>query len=71
VASQLVREDEPMPVFTQHPPPPPPSQALRSPPRTPHLRLVVSHDRPGTLHFEGEGALQRIMELMGVVTAKV
>jgi hypothetical protein len=51
VASQLIREDDPLPAFDSLPPPPPPSDGLRSHPRAPHLRLVVSQAKPATIHF--------------------
>ncbi len=50
VASQLIREDDPLPAFDSLPPPPP-SDGLRSHPRAPHLRLVVSQAKPATIHF--------------------
>jgi hypothetical protein len=55
-ASQLVREDDPLPAFDSLPPPPPPSSGdtLRSHPRAPHLRLVVSQTKPATIHFIDE-----------------
>jgi hypothetical protein len=57
-ASQLIREDDPLPSFNDlPPPPPPPSGGLRVPPaRAPHLRLVVSQPRPATVHFADETA---------------
>lgn len=66
IASQLVREDEPTPVFTAPPPPPPPMQILRNHSRAPHLRLVVSQDRPSiTVHFEPEEMLRRMFDMLG------
>jgi len=66
IASQLVREDEPTPVFTAPPPPPPPMQILRNHSRAPHLRLVVSQDRPSTtVHFEPEDMLRRMFDMLG------
>ena len=52
-ASQLIREDDPLTSFDQSPPPPPatPLHSLRSHPRAPHLRLVVSQTKPATVHF--------------------
>jgi hypothetical protein len=60
IASQLVREDEPAAIA----PPPPPAHAPRGPLRAPHLRLVVSRDRPETLHFESDDMLQRMFNLL-------
>jgi hypothetical protein len=66
VASQLVREDDPTAAFTAPPPPPPPAVVLRSPSRAPHLRLVVSRDRPGdTLRFEAVDTLRRMFDMLG------
>ena len=52
--SQFVQEGEPLATFDTLPPPPPPPTALRSHPKAPHLRLVISQDKPATVHFEGE-----------------
>jgi hypothetical protein len=64
-ASQLIREDDPLPSYDNLPPPPPPPTAitsLRNHPRAPHLRLVVSQSRPAaaTVHFSDERALELI-----------
>ena len=64
IASQLVREEEPVPVFTQ-PPPPPPAQILRNHSRAPHLRLVVSQGRPTTVQFEPDDMLRRMFDMLG------
>ncbi len=65
--SQLIREDDPLPVFDDLPPPPPASglRALRIHPRAPHLRLVVSQPKPQTVHFADESA----RELLAVLGA--
>jgi len=60
-ASQLVREDEPQPKETTLPPPPAPP-VYRSHPRAPHLRLVVSHDRPSASHFEADRGLMNVLD---------
>jgi len=65
IASQLVREEEPVPVFTQPPPPPPAAQILRNHSHVPHLRLVVSHGRPTTAHFEQDDMLHRMFDMLG------
>jgi hypothetical protein len=63
-ASQLVREDDPLPSFDNLPPPPPPGPpSLRHHPRAPHLRLVVSQSRGETLHFTDEAAVDLIKSL--------
>jgi len=49
--SQFVQEGEPLSTFdTLPPPPPPPPTALRSHPKAPHLRLVISQDKPAAVH---------------------
>jgi hypothetical protein len=62
VASQMVREAEPAAADFGPPPPPP---LVRNAARGPHLRLVISQDRPETLHFEADAMLSRIAGLMG------
>ncbi len=66
-ASQLIREDEPLPSFDNLPPPPPlplASEGLRQHPRAPHLRLVVSQAKPATVHF-ADARAQRFLEVFG------
>lgn len=65
IASQLIREDEPASAFVAPPPPPPPSQILRKHARAPYLRLVVSQDRPETLHFDASGVVQKMFDVFG------
>jgi hypothetical protein len=65
VASQLVREDEPLAMPTLPPPPPPASQIFRNHPKAPHLRLVVSQDRPGGLRSDAQDMLERIAAMIG------
>jgi hypothetical protein len=69
VASQLVREDEPLSPMTL-PPPPPPVQIQRnhSHPRAPHLRLVVSQDRPAPMNVDSNETLRRMAQLFGANT---
>ena len=62
-ASQLIREDDPLPAFDSLPPPAPPPDALRVHPRAPHLRLVVSQAKPATIHFSDEAALDLLRSL--------
>ncbi len=64
VASQLVREDEPLTAFDA-PPPPPPADMARSHPKAPYLRLVINRDKPATLHFDGEDLLKRMFDVFG------
>jgi len=58
IGSQLVQEDEPLTPYDHTlPPPPPPSASLRSHPKAPYLRLVISSsDSPSLLNF-GSGDL--------------
>jgi hypothetical protein len=66
-ASQLIREEEPRPAQPTLPPPPPPP-VYRSHPKAPHLRLVVSQDRPSAAQmdvFEAEDMLGQMMHLFG------
>lgn len=68
-ASEIIREDEPRPYQNNNPPPPPPPPAYRTHPKAPHLRLVVSQDRPATMNFEAENVLERMFEVFGPQTA--
>jgi hypothetical protein len=61
-ASQLIREDEPLIAYDSPPPPPP---ALRSHPKAPHLRLVVSQDKPAAARFDADELLSRMFEVFG------
>ncbi|HET7086840.1 MAG TPA: PAS domain-containing protein [Rhizomicrobium sp.] len=61
VSSQLVQEDEPMPQYDQNlPPPPPPAPMLRTHPKAPYLRLVVSKDNPALLNFGSGDLLEKM-----------
>jgi hypothetical protein len=62
-ASQLIREDEPFAGAERLPPPPP--NMLRGHPRAPHLRLVVSQDKPGSAALEAEALQQKTSEVFG------
>jgi hypothetical protein len=68
VGSQLVQEDEPLSNNTLPPPPMPPSDALRSHPRAPHLRLVVSRERPAIVHNEMDEMMLRMIAALDIVT---
>ena len=68
VASQLIREGEPLSAMTL-PPPPPPMPSLRNHPKAPHLRLVISQDRPTAHHFEADDALRKMIDMLGVTPA--
>jgi hypothetical protein len=60
--TQLIDENEPAPVRDIFPPMPPPT-ALRSHPKAPHLRLVVSN--PTTMSFDANAMAQSVLELFG------
>jgi hypothetical protein len=67
IASQLVREDEPVPQYDQSnlpPPPPPAGPALRSHTRAPYLRLVISRDNPSLNAFGSGDLLQKMFDLV-------
>jgi hypothetical protein len=67
--SQMIRENEPISTAANPPPPPPPAmpyvEALRSHPRAPHLRLVVS--RPASVHCEMDEAMQKLIAALDIV----
>lgn len=65
VASQLVREDEPLPAVAFQPPPRPAAQMLRNHPKAPHLRLVVSQERPAEVEVDNDEILRRMAHLLG------
>jgi hypothetical protein len=69
VGSQLVQEDEPLSSNTLPPtmPPLPPGDALRSHPRAPHLRLIVSRERPQTVHTEMDEMMLRMIVALDIV----
>jgi len=59
VGSQLIQEDESLPSYDQNLPPPPPPP-LRSHPKAPYLRLVVSRESPAFLNFGSGDLLQKM-----------
>lgn len=71
VGSQIVREDEPLSTFDVPPPPMPPMEpAIRTHPRAPHLRLVVSRDRPAAAaHMDS--AMREFVEALDSLTRPV
>lgn len=63
-ASQIIREDDPSSLPLPPPAVPPMAPpALRSHPRAPHLRLVVSQDRPATLNFGASSPMRRLFQV--------
>jgi hypothetical protein len=67
VGSQLIREDEPLSTFETPPPPMPPMLPVRSHPRAPHLRLVVSQNKPATLHFGLDEMMGKLIDALNIV----
>lgn len=63
-ASQIIREEDPCGQTNINLPPPPPP-AFRSHPRAPHLRLVVSHDRPANSNFRTASKTERLFRVFG------
>jgi hypothetical protein len=72
VGSQLIQENEPLAVHELPPPPPPPpvwpQTGLRSHPRAPHLRLVVSRPEVPAVHCEMDEAMQKLIRALDIVT---
>lgn len=70
VASQLVRESEPLPVnYENLPPPPPPTrplEILRTHPKAPHLRLVVSRPTTAVVHCEMDEAMLKLIAALDI-----
>lgn len=64
VGSVVVREDESGPA--DPPPPRPPADVLRTHPRAPHLRLVVSRGGPATVHCEMDEAMCRLIAALEI-----
>ncbi|MDE2183907.1 MAG: PAS domain-containing protein [Alphaproteobacteria bacterium] len=64
-ASQLIREGDPRPVYHNSEPPPPPPPMLRGHPKAPHLRLIVSRDKPAVMTFAAEDILTRMFNTFG------
>ena len=74
VTSQLVRENDPIPVHedTAPPPPPPaiwpPQGGLRTHPRAPHLRLVVSRPDLPAVHCEMDETMLALIAALDILT---
>lgn len=68
VGSEFVRETARMPPGMLPPPAPP---VARPHAITPHLRLVVSRDKPATnVHFEMDDVMKHLTEALEIVTAR-
>lgn len=65
--SKLIREDEP---FSDVPPPPAPPailpQAVRAHPKAPHLRLVVSREKPVSAQFDMDEDMRRLITALEI-----
>jgi hypothetical protein len=65
--SKLIQEDEP---FSDSPPPPTPPpalpQPLRSHPKAPHLRLVISREKPVSAQFELDEHMRRLIAALEI-----
>jgi len=64
VSSQLIQEADPLPNYDQNQPPPPPPPALRTHPKAPYLRLVVSQESPALLQFGSGDLLQKVFDVI-------
>ncbi|HEY1836148.1 MAG TPA: PAS domain-containing protein [Rhizomicrobium sp.] len=64
VSCQMIREDEPLSTYNAPPPPMPPLEPIRSHPRAPHLRLVVSRDKPTIVHRDS--IMQDLIAMLGI-----
>lgn len=71
VGGEVVCEDEPLSTFDSPPPPMPPAEPLRTHPRAPHLRLVVSRNKPATVHFEMDAVMQKLIAALAIKRAEV
>jgi hypothetical protein len=70
VASHVLSENEPISTRDNPPPPPPPARmlpSLRSHPRAPHLRLVVSRPSPEALHNAMDDAMLSLIAALDII----
>ena len=68
IASQFVRESEPLSAEAPTPPSVPPMLGpTGGHPRAPYLRLVVSREKPMMANFEMNDAMQGLIERLGIV----
>ena len=71
VASEFVREDEPLSTYVPPPPPPPAPpmiHSLRSHPKAPHLRLVVSQQKTMSTNFDMDDAMLSLIKRIDIAT---
>jgi hypothetical protein len=66
VGSKLVQEDEPFSDTPQPPTPPILPQPAQSHPKAPHLRLVVSREKPVDAHFEMDESLRKLVTALEI-----
>ncbi len=65
--SKLIQEDESFPNSPPPPAPPPiPPQPLRGHPKAPHLRLVISREKPASAHFEMDEHMRRLIAALEI-----
>lgn len=62
VGSNFIEEDEPLPSFDIPLPPVALRPALRVHPKAPHLRLIVSRNKPDPVHYEPDETLRRVLD---------
>ena len=65
--SQFIREGEPLQKHLPPPPTPPALHALRSHPKAPHLRLVVSRTKPMLVNLDMDDAMRALIERLEIV----
>jgi hypothetical protein len=66
VASQFVQEGEPLTVYSPPPPPPPGPPTLRSHPKAPHLKLIVSRPKPLPANFDMDESMQALIKRLDI-----
>jgi hypothetical protein len=64
IGSQFVHESEPL---TTHVPPPPAPPSLRSHPKGPHLKLIVSREKPVSAHFDMDESMRALLKRLEAV----
>jgi hypothetical protein len=70
VGSEFVREDEPLSTYVPPPPPPPAPpmvRSLRSHPKAPHLRLVISQQKTMSENFDMDDAMLSLIKRLDIV----
>jgi hypothetical protein len=68
IGSKMICENDPIAPLSDPPPPPPPTPfASGGTHRAQHLRLVISRDKPATLHSEMDDSIGRMIAALDVV----